>query len=441
MDKRPLDSDTIAEILNFLRPATKMEYVATSRNDLADIDGQLLKLTEEQFRALQMVQDDAGKIRNERVLFEGAAGTGKTMLAEQLAKLRTKADDRVAVVIPSPILAGWMRSRLPEVYAVGTLRDVVPQGPHVDDSFRERFRRSLEEASDDVHKELIIADHADRAMEIMWDKGLQWDYLIVEELQYINKEHHLTMLDMCLKNGLKLGRWAMFGDFASQNWALKMKQDWQRGVMPSPPNVGMPAVDPKEYLKLLCPGTNGGKGWVEALPLEINCRNTRPIAQAATRVVGMDTPHVRLSQVLGPPVDFYYWQEPSDMHSLLEEEFKRLHKAGVKPWQVTVLSDGSTIDRGHGKTYGPWRIWDYHRTKTARLPGNRSWVNVFPTSDFSGMESDVVIIVEDGQLDPTTSNFSKKVEASVVYVNMTRAKGRLVVLAHESAQGLLEPDM
>ena len=369
-DKRPLDSDTIAEILNFLRPETKMEYIATSSSDLAEINGQLLKLTKEQFRALRMVQADGGEIRNERVLFEGAAGTGKTMLAEQLAKLRTRAGDRVALVFPNEVLAGWMRSKLPDVYAVGTVRDVLVEGQHVDESFRENFRRSLEATADEVLKELIFTSHADTATEKMWEKDLQWDYLIVDELQYFDYEHTLNMLDMALKGGLERGRWAMFGDFTFQNWSTEMgrdwQRDWQRGVVTGGPKPLFQVVNARECLKALCPGTNGGRGWVEALPLEINCRNTLPIAHAATRVVGIGTPQVRPSQVPGPPVDFYYWQELSEMRSLLEEEFKRLHKAGVNPRQATVLSDVVAISADHGKWYGPWSLWDYWQTHVVR---------------------------------------------------------------------------
>ena len=440
--KLPLDLDTIDSIAKLLRPEITMDYVATSGADLQRIHSQLLKLTKEQFRALKMVQDDAGNIRNERVLFEGAAGTGKTMLAEQLAKLRTKARERVAILFPHPILAGWMKSQLPGVHAVGTFLDVMIEGSHV----RDEFYREFEKASGDTDEQVkVAAFYAEMAAETMQKEGLQWDYLIVDELQYIDQEHHvLDSLDRALKGGLKQGRWAMFGDFTFQNWFTEMQQGLQTGEKMGP-KLQFPVVNPKEYLKLLCPGTNGGKGWVEAPPLEFNCRNTRSIAQAATRVVGMDPPQVLLpSQVLGPPVDFYYWQDPTELDPLLEEEFWRLHEAGVKPEQVTVLSDVVGISTAHREKYGPWRIWDYWQTDTVRVPEregrfNRDWVNMFPTIDFVGMESDVVIIVDNGDLDPHASKFSEKVEASIAYVNMTRAKGRLVVLAHESLRGFLEP--
>ena len=57
---------------------------------------------------------------------------------------------------------------------------------------------------------------------------------------------------------------------------------------------------------------------------------------------------------------------------------------------------------------------------------------MFQTLAFVGMESDVVIIVDSGKLYPDDSVFSENVDTSVTYVNMTRAKGRLVVMAHES---------
>ena len=352
--KVPLDVDMIDSIAKMLRPAFAMEYVATSGPDLARINSELMKLTEEQFRALQMVQVDGTSIRNERVLFEGAAGTGKTMLAEQLAKLRTKAGDRVAMVFTHPVLSLWMKSRRPDIYAVGTLRDILIDGPHGDDSLKDEFDREFEKASGDVLKmDLVLAHFFELAAETMQQKGLQWDYLIVDELQYINEEYVLLSLDKSLKGGLEQGRWAMFGDFTLQNWFTEMYQDWQTDIKMGP-LVQSPVLNAKEHLKVLCPGTNGGKGWVEALPLEINCRNTRPIAEAAARVVGTDPPQIRLSEVLGPPVKFYFWQEMSEVGPLLEKEFWSLHERGIKPSQVTVLSDVMGLSQTPQMKCGPW---------------------------------------------------------------------------------------
>ena len=48
----------------------------------------LLRLTEEQYDRLEELED------NPRCLFEGAAGTGKTLLAVEFARRRARAGDR-----------------------------------------------------------------------------------------------------------------------------------------------------------------------------------------------------------------------------------------------------------------------------------------------------------------------------------------------------------
>ncbi len=425
--KLPLDGQTMQFIIETLRPDFATQFFLTSGPDLADIDKRLLSLTVEQYEALEDIQDDKGRIRNERVLIEGAAGTGKTMLALQLARLRQKAGDRVAVVCHSPLLGGWLKGQLPGIAAVGQPVRALFQGAQVSDDFLRQYEDKIDGA--DTNEELLEVGERfceEAALELV-NKDLQWDYLIVDELQYYNHKVILASLDYCLKDGLKNGRWAMFGDFTFQNWVLESDgTDSEEG------GSGLvDAVDAKEYLREFCPTANDGKGWFEARPLKINCRNTRAIAQAAARVVGQDAPPVRPSQVGGPEVVFHYCRERGEADRLLAGEFRRLREAGVRPQQVAIVYDGNLPARAR---LGPWGLWRYSLTNGLPPEGTGDWVIAYETVAFAGMESDVVIY-----LPVPVGEGLREADACRKYVSMTRAKGALIVLALENQRVLLEP--
>ena len=73
----------------------------------------LISLTEEQYQAFAAVDE------NNRVLFHGAAGTGKTMLALELAKGRAAAGDQVALVCYNRLLGDWLVNESMGHFALG----------------------------------------------------------------------------------------------------------------------------------------------------------------------------------------------------------------------------------------------------------------------------------------------------------------------------------
>ena len=164
-----------------LMPDIAMRYAWTLGPDLGRINSELLELTHEQFGSLGLVQGDAGQIRNSRVLFSGGAGTGKTLLALQLAKLRMEAGDKVALVCQSPVLGNWMRTQLPETVDAGNIRDVIHGNPGVPNSLYRRFEVALSRAENPAQEREIFYRFGVEALEIV---GRNWDYLIVDEFQY-----------------------------------------------------------------------------------------------------------------------------------------------------------------------------------------------------------------------------------------------------------------
>jgi superfamily II DNA or RNA helicase len=83
-----------------LRP--DFEVVVTRGTQIEETELQLLHLTEEQFVILDTLAD------NERCLVEGAAGTGKTMLALEYARRSAIAGRRTLLICFNRLLGDWL---------------------------------------------------------------------------------------------------------------------------------------------------------------------------------------------------------------------------------------------------------------------------------------------------------------------------------------------
>ena len=435
--KYPLTAETMDFIVRTLRPDSVARFVLTSGPEVTRIDRRLLELTREQYAALGDVLDESGNVRNERILIEGGAGTGKTMLAMELARRRHQLGDRVAIICHRELLGDWLRRELPNIPGVGSPTQTLFDSAQTDDRFRRQYNRDVALAgSIPFNRAEVAQQYLWKAASLLIDKGLEWDYLIVDELQYFSVKDRLEVLDLCLKGGLASGRWTMFGDFKFQNWLLESDRRLAK-------IQGLPAdefVDSREYLGQLSPGTNAGKGWMEPRPLAINCRNTMPIAKAAARVVAQEEVNVQPSKIAGPDVAYYYFDDGSSLVSLLSEELDRLQRAGVAPQHVAIVShmDG---EQWHERTFGLWKLWTYN-IRRGQWPDseNGKWVGSYRAIEFAGMESDIVILIDGAspdELDNTGDN--RNIQVSTLYVSMTRAKAALIVLAHESKKDMLEP--
>src|SRR6185436_13500111 len=97
---------TLRQIQQFLRP--DFELVVTKSAQLHETEATLLKLTEEQYDGLDLLAD------NERCLFEGAAGTGKTMLALEYARRSAAAGHRTLLLCFNKLLGEWFRTQVME---------------------------------------------------------------------------------------------------------------------------------------------------------------------------------------------------------------------------------------------------------------------------------------------------------------------------------------
>lgn len=190
-----------------LRP--DFEAVVPLHVSAHEVELRIARLTEDQLRLIDVVE------ANPRVICSGGAGTGKTMLALELAKRWGASGMKTALACHSP----WLK-RFLERNAVPGLIVSLAESLHV---------------------------AAKRA-------GIErFDALIVDEGQDILNMDALAHLDSCLHGGISEGRWCFFHDANNQSGLC-----------------GSYVPDAYEYLESICP---------VRIPLKTNCRNSLSILQ------------------------------------------------------------------------------------------------------------------------------------------------------------------
>ncbi len=199
------DDDDIEGVLRVLRPEFDVTLSPAGRR--AQLQDDLIRFTNEQFGAL-----DATSL-NHRVVFEGPAGTGKTLLAVEAAKRALDAGRRVLLTCHNAALADHLKSVLSDRLAsgrltVGTLHRVLmsltgSEPPeHDEQAF---FGRELPEAA----LEVLLEAREDAAA-----RGFLFDTVIVDELQDLAQEPFLVLFPEFLTS--EDGTLFAFGDLDNQ---------------------------------------------------------------------------------------------------------------------------------------------------------------------------------------------------------------------------------
>ena len=215
------DDDDLERLQTYLRPEVYASPVGDDVRlfeQVEDARRRITRLTDDQMRMADVAE------ANPRALCAGGAGTGKTFLAERLARRWAEAGMQVALVCRSPWLRHFLASRLSMPGLTVSLMDAI----------RLDCRRA----------------------------GLErFDALIVDEGQDLFEMTCIETLDDILTGGLEAGRWCWFHDLNNQSLA--------------------PRFDPsaKSYLESLAP---------VRMPLRNNCRNTRVILEWIQDTLGAD---------------------------------------------------------------------------------------------------------------------------------------------------------
>ena len=381
----------VSSIRDYLRPSFEMVIAKSAL--LRRTDEKLLGLTKEQYFKLDELEN------NVRCFFEGAAGTGKTLLAMEYARRSSLRGAKVLFLCYNRLLGDWLQQQIEGAsITAGTFHSFV-RGLIMKSSVRDEFLTQERKAkSNGAEHRFFREEYSFWGRMALDEIGLQYDVLVVDEAQDIFDEDPLEFFDDITVGGLRNGRWAMFGDFTRQ------------ALYDSRANADILAEYCDNYTKAR---------------LLINCRNTKRIATEISRLSGFNTPPFRLMSEEGEPVDYSYYRNAVTFADSLESSVSRMLDQGISPQDIVLLS--------------PRRLENSSVAEFGRIAGipvadcaeAHDWVRrtiKFSTiHSFKGLESQVVILVDIDDVD------SERAQA-LLYVGMSRARSLLILIVDRVAR-------
>lgn len=371
------------------------ECFVSPRAAIEETEQEIFRFTEEQFLSLDMLEE------NDRIVFKGPAGTGKTFLAIEAARRSLFAGKRTLLVCYNRLLGRWLArqtrtfaSANPDLLDAGTLHRILLQlsGLRLTDVNDASFwSKTIPDAV--VERALLGSIEAPR-----------YDALIIDEAQDLITEEYLDILDLLLEGGLAGGRWVMFGDFERQSIYTRQELD---GGLKLPEAVRRRSPVHFSY------------------PIRTNCRNTETIAVGLEMVCRLKPGYSRVLQTgRAEDIDVNFYRTPKEQVALFKTRLKGLSQS-LLPSEVVVLStreDASSCAEMLFRQGGLPKLEPLRNRKT-----DHSSVGFTTIQAFKGMEAPGVILTDIEEL------VGEKAEA-LLYIGMSRARQRLVMLMHEDCR-------
>lgn len=371
------DQATAQQIARLLRP--NFEFGRVAGDVRSARERQLVRFVEEQFLALDAMVD------NQRVLFTGPAGSGKTFLALEAARRELALGRTGSLMCFNKLLGRRLAAdiNVPSL-SVGTFHSKLVALTGL-------------KAPNDAGQLFWTSELPERAIEILLEmEKPPADFLIVDEVQDLLTESYLDVFELMVKGGLAGGRVLMFGDFERQ--AI---YDDGRG---------------HELIKARMPN-------IPSHRLTMNCRNLPRIGFSVNFFSGLTPGYKKFRRDddgVNPVLLKYV--RGDDQSPLLRKAVDELREESFDLTEIVVLSPlgaGSVA----ATTTDSWLKSvlvqaDGRNTKKGKI-------RFASIQSFKGLEAPAVIVTD---LDrASVPNFE-----SVLYVGLTRATDRLYGVIEES---------
>jgi hypothetical protein len=387
-DSLPKKSD-VDQLVAYLRG--DFEKLVSPRQQLSDVEEKLNEFTAEQYRCLDELHD------NQRCLFEGAAGTGKTMIALESVRRGLFGTQRVLMVCFNSLLGNWLVSQFPRDelqtrLAVGSFHHFLTEISSVSDNVLKSAAKTGQFFKYDLP--ILALDAIDHGALAPFDK------MVIDEGQDLIRPEYLDVFQAVLKGGLAGGNWEIYCDFERQAIYSELSA--------------------QEMLQMLESRANFTR-----FRLTINCRNTKPIGEEIHLMSGFESAAFLSSKVAGVPVEYYFYSDVEDEARKLESILLKLRQQKIPPHNISILSPFRLRNSSVARVdHGTFQITDL--AENPRFPAAES-VTFSTIQGFKGLENSCIILTD---IDRISDNEFK----SLLYVGMSRAKVRLIILIEDGAR-------
>ena len=198
--KSPANNLEKLAIKSALRP--DFEYFESPSSRLQRSEQEIKQYTEEQFEILDALA------ANRRVLIEGPAGTGKTLIAIENARRASSEGKSTLLLCYNNTLAAWITTltESDKNIHVSTLHSLMERYRDPNHRFK-NFRRGTYWTDELPEVATLSAMSLDTP---------PYDCIVIDEAQDLIRENYLMFIDSILKEGLESGTWTMLGDFENQ---------------------------------------------------------------------------------------------------------------------------------------------------------------------------------------------------------------------------------
>lgn len=336
---------------------------------------------------------------NDRMIVTGGAGTGKTLIAMELARRIAESGLRVALLCYNRLVGGWMKMKMERTnpplpnLLVGRVISILAEMAgihHPSDPQQDYWEIILPRK---IEKRITDPDFQAQA---------SFDYLVLDEAQDILARPAIWQcLVYFLSGGLEKGTFSLFGDFDQQ-------------VLSGKDRIKYAIAQLDKY--------NRPVRW----NLSENCRNYRIVGETAVMLAGLGD-HVYSGYVRsGGSVanyDIYFYHNCEDQLKMIEHYLREFEAQGYERSEITLLS------------FRADRISAAAHLKEKGVKIRPAWQSGRCTSfasvhAYKGLENKVIILTDVFLED-------LKLQRDLFYTGMTRATESVRVLCDENSKNTI----
>lgn len=389
---KPLSPLQIDTILKACLPVQKRR--PSAREEIERREQELNRILRDQQKPLLELV-----LLNDRVIVAGAAGTGKTLIAMEVARRVADRGRRVGLLCFNQLVGDWMRQQIgdmpshPNLIAGRAIRILaemtglaIPKDPPPSFWTRE-LPETLEER---------LTDPEFRA-------AASFDYLVVDEAQDLLARTRLwECLTHFLEGGVVDGSYCLFGDF--ENQVIGDRENMNRSLAHL-----QSSTTPARYR------------------LSENCRNYKIIGDSAVRLSGFERPVYSGYMRVGGGIqnyDIFFYEKESEQRDKLIQWMREFKAQGYRPAEITLLSFRASE---HSAAAQLAKVGIKLRPAWQRSSESTSYTSV---QAFKGLENKVIILTDVALSD---ADFHR----DLFYIGMTRASESVRILCDRRSQETL----